>query len=240
MKSIVLATVALAATAVEAATSLPGRRSSHLPPRVKIAGRSRLADDSVAFSPEHQALAKRQLPAKATGVKKVTSPNGHAVRYKELTDKGICETTKGVRSFSGYIDLSPTVHVFFMFYNSRNNPSKDPFTLWLNGPPVSSFRRITDAESSDRRSWIRLAHRHVRGCVDRRYCLTSPDPTTFRARPLPHHRRPQSRQQPVLLQRILEHALPLPSAQSPSGSHPNSVADTFFRSSARRNRFLVC
>lgn len=43
----------------------------------------------------------------------------------------------GVNSYSGYIDLAPNVHVFFWFFESRQNPATDPLTLWLNGGPGS-------------------------------------------------------------------------------------------------------
>lgn len=136
MKSIILAAFASLAVSVTAQGSTPLTARSVLPPRVRIAGRSRLEDASAALRGE-TSLAKRQLPAKPTNVKKLTSPNGSGIRYKELTGKGICETTPGVRSFSGYIDLNSTVHIYFMFFHSRGNPSKDPFTLWLNGGPGS-------------------------------------------------------------------------------------------------------
>lgn len=82
-------------------------------------------------------LDPRQLPANATDVRTITSPTGVTIRYKEPGKAGVCETTPGVNSYSGYIDLSPTAHTFFWFFESRNNPATDPVTLWLNGGPGS-------------------------------------------------------------------------------------------------------
>jgi carboxypeptidase C (cathepsin A) len=89
-------------------------------------------------APQHQKLAKRTyFPKPATGVKTITTPQGVKIRYKEPGKEGVCETTPGVGSYSGYIDLAPNVHVFFWFFESRNDPANDPLSLWLNGGPGS-------------------------------------------------------------------------------------------------------
>ncbi|CAD0050612.1 unnamed protein product [Aureobasidium pullulans] len=73
-------------------------------------------------------LDKRQyFPANATGLKTITEPG----------KEGVCETTPGVNSYSGYIDLAPDMHTFFWFFESRRDPANDPITLWLNGGPGS-------------------------------------------------------------------------------------------------------
>jgi carboxypeptidase D len=82
-------------------------------------------------------LSKRQYPANATGVTTITSPGGASIRYKEPGKDGVCETTPGVNSYSGYVDLDVNTHMFFWFFEARNDPASAPLTLWLNGGPGS-------------------------------------------------------------------------------------------------------
>ena len=82
-------------------------------------------------------LDPRQLPAPVTGQKTIYSPGGATVRYKEPGKAGVCETTEGVNSYSGYIDLAPDAHTFFWFFEARHDPATKPLTLWLNGGPGS-------------------------------------------------------------------------------------------------------
>ena len=82
-------------------------------------------------------LESRQIPANATDVTTIKSPTGVTIRYKEPGKAGVCETTPGVGSYSGYVDLSPTSHTFFWFFEARHNPETAPLTLWLNGGPGS-------------------------------------------------------------------------------------------------------
>jgi hypothetical protein len=70
--------------------------------------------------PEHvEKLLKKQLPAEPTGVKTIASPNNVTIRYKEPGKEGICETTEGVNSYSGYVDLDEKTHMFFWFFEAR-------------------------------------------------------------------------------------------------------------------------
>lgn len=60
------------------------------------------------------------------------------VRWKEVPE-GICETTPGVKSFSGYVDIAEHEHIFFWFFEARNaDPTDAPLTVWINGGPGSS------------------------------------------------------------------------------------------------------
>jgi len=82
-------------------------------------------------------LEPRQIPANATDVTTIQSPTGVTIRYKEPGKAGVCETTPGVGSYAGYVDLAPNSHTFFWFFEARHNPESAPLTLWLNGGPGS-------------------------------------------------------------------------------------------------------
>ena len=63
---------------------------------------------------------------------------GQSVRYKEVPE-GICELTPGVKSYSGYVDIAENEHIFFWFFEARNqDPTTAPLTVWINGGPGSS------------------------------------------------------------------------------------------------------
>ncbi|ETS82528.1 hypothetical protein PFICI_04404 [Pestalotiopsis fici W106-1] len=55
----------------------------------------------------------------------------------------ICETTPGVKSYSGYVNLPADpadgrdyeIHTFFWFFESRHDPANAPLSLWLQGGP---------------------------------------------------------------------------------------------------------
>ncbi|KAK4894878.1 hypothetical protein LTR27_007000 [Elasticomyces elasticus] len=60
------------------------------------------------------------------------------VRYKEVPE-GICELTPGVKSYSGYVDIEEDQHIFWWFFEARNqDPTNAPLTVWINGGPGSS------------------------------------------------------------------------------------------------------
>ncbi|KAI9793675.1 MAG: hypothetical protein M1816_007570 [Peltula sp. TS41687] len=72
---------------------------------------------------------------------------GVTISYKE---PGICETTPGVKSYSGYVNLPPgsledvglpqdyNISYFFWFFESRKDPANAPLSIWMNGGPGSS------------------------------------------------------------------------------------------------------
>ncbi|KAK4033943.1 Alpha/Beta hydrolase protein [Parachaetomium inaequale] len=65
---------------------------------------------------------------------------GVSLSYKLTT---ICETTPGVKSYSGYVNLPANttegrpydIHTFFWFFEARKNADTAPLSLWLQGGP---------------------------------------------------------------------------------------------------------
>lgn len=56
----------------------------------------------------HKRAEHLYLPKEVNDYKTAAAPNNVTIRYK---NPGICETTPGVDSYSGYVDLSPDVRV---------------------------------------------------------------------------------------------------------------------------------
>ncbi|KAL2865623.1 putative carboxypeptidase S1 [Aspergillus lucknowensis] len=94
-------------------------------------------------------VACQYFPPTPEGVKVIHSKHneGVTISYKE---PGICETTPGVKSYSGYVHLPPgtlndlgldqeyPINTFFWFFESRNDPRNAPLSIWMNGGPGSS------------------------------------------------------------------------------------------------------
>lgn len=55
-----------------------------------------------------------------------------------VEDSGICETTPGVKTYSGYLSVGTNMSMWFWFFEARNNASAAPLALWLNGGPGCS------------------------------------------------------------------------------------------------------
>ncbi|KAI9603992.1 hypothetical protein H4Q26_003602 [Puccinia striiformis f. sp. tritici PST-130] len=58
--------------------------------------------------------------------------------YRYMVDSQVCETTPGVKTYSGYIDIGDNQSMFFWFFEARNKPKTAPLALWLNGGPGCS------------------------------------------------------------------------------------------------------
>ncbi|KAI0006877.1 alpha/beta-hydrolase [Xylariaceae sp. FL0662B] len=79
-----------------------------------------------------------QFVSPPSSLKEVVGYAGVPVRYKEVP-AGICEQDPDVKSYSGYADVGEDEHIFWWFFESRNeDPSEAPLTVWINGGPGSS------------------------------------------------------------------------------------------------------
>jgi len=99
-----------------------------------------LALATALFCLVRSSVAGGGFPPKVEGVTVVQSKfhENVSVSFKQ---PGICETTPGVKSYSGYVHLPPDfldgqsypVNTFFWFFEARNSPETAPLSIWLNG-----------------------------------------------------------------------------------------------------------
>lgn len=85
-------------------------------------------------------FAVAQFPAEPEGITVLRSRFGEGITisYKE---NDICETTPGVRSYSGHVHLPPgtadlgqgqdyPINTFFWFFEARTDPTNAPLSIW--------------------------------------------------------------------------------------------------------------
>ncbi|GAB1317110.1 Lysosomal protective protein [Madurella fahalii] len=90
---------------------------------------------------------RAQFPPKREGITVLQSKFHENVNIS-FKEPGICETTPGVKSYSGYVHLPPhflghedqdyPINTFFWFFEARKDPGKAPLAIWLNGGPGGS------------------------------------------------------------------------------------------------------
>ncbi|GJC81423.1 carboxypeptidase S1 B [Colletotrichum liriopes] len=78
-----------------------------------------------------------QFVTQPTDLKTVQGAGGVTVRFKQVPN-GICETNDKVKSFAGYVDVSPTQHMYFYLFEARQNAASAPLTVRLDGGPGAS------------------------------------------------------------------------------------------------------
>ncbi|KAK8860054.1 Alpha/Beta hydrolase protein [Apiospora arundinis] len=81
-------------------------------------------------------------PVGRPGHLSVRSPSDPKITI-DFKETHICETTPGVKSYSGYVNLPASaaegraydIHTFFWFFESRKDPANAPLSVWLQGGP---------------------------------------------------------------------------------------------------------
>ncbi|KAG8874769.1 hypothetical protein FRB98_008234 [Tulasnella sp. 332] len=102
------------------------------------------------------------------GVRRSIASGTFGASLRIVENSGVCETTPGVHTVSGYIDINNNENYFFWFFSSRQTKkaSKAPLVLWFNGvlyidqPIGAGFSHGTQnadsSKSAARKIWVML------------------------------------------------------------------------------------
>lgn len=103
-------------------------------------------------------------------VSTATAAPSRNATHPNFASSQICETTPGVKQYSGYIEVGHNMSMFFWYFESRQAPEKAPLVAWMNGGPgcssmIGAFQehgpcKFFDGHeypSNNSYSWSRLA-----------------------------------------------------------------------------------
>lgn len=90
------------------------------------------------WSPKSKATVDQNKPIDDGIYDTVTSDRfeNHSLRIKKNDPRSL--GLDSVDQYTGYLDVGSGKHFFYWFFESRNDPKKDPVLLWLNGGPGCS------------------------------------------------------------------------------------------------------
>jgi carboxypeptidase C (cathepsin A) len=87
----------------------------------------------------HEIFEDRRWIEKRDGVDKLMLHHRDTNSQMEIvTNSGVCETTPGVTTYSGYFSVGPNMNMWFWFFEARNSPKTAPLVTWFNGGPGCS------------------------------------------------------------------------------------------------------